>query len=92
MKNLIEDLMRPSDFDVHKLVEELQGTCQDIPSFLPEGMSYDDLTKEDLQHIDNELFECQQCGWWCEMSEHHESTSGENGKCDDCFGEGNEEE
>jgi len=75
--------MRPEDFDVQQLVKDLQGTCNDIPDYLPEGMDEYDLTDEDHEFIDQEIFHCTVCGWWYEISE-------ESGKdeseliCQDC--------
>lgn len=64
--------MRPSDFDIQKLIESLQGTCSTIEEHLPEGMEWVDLTKEDHEAIDAEIFLCEQCGWWCERNEESE--------------------
>lgn len=65
--------MRPQDFDPQKIVDTLQGQCMEslqsaIEHHYPE-MSEDDLTLDDHYFIDNEIFECSQCGWWCEISE-----------------------
>ena len=57
--------MRPDDFDANKLGEELEGTCESIFEMLPEGMNEDDLTQDDLEIIDNLVFQCTACGWWC---------------------------
>jgi hypothetical protein len=75
--------MRPSNFNAEELCEALQGTCTQISEHLPEGMEEDDLTADDHQVIDNRIFLCAQCGWWCEECEEHE----EDGEqiCDDCF-------
>ena len=75
--------MRPENFSVEQLISELQGTCKTIQEFLPEGMEEDDLTEEDLQEIDNEVFLCSVCGWWYEICE--ESGSDESELiCNDC--------
>lgn len=77
--------MRPKDFDVSKLIEDLQGTCSSIEDHLPEGMQWEDLTSGDHLNIDYEIFLCADCGWWCEVVEMREDTSGEN-VCEDCSG------
>ena len=75
--------MRSENFDVHKLVEELQGTCHSISDFLPDEMNEMDLTTEDHEHIDNEIFLCETCGWWYEVCE-----SGDcEGNCENCIDE-----
>jgi len=75
--------MRPEDFDVQKVIDHLQGTCTEtltntIEMFYPD-MKEDDLTEEDHNDIDNQIFNCENCGWWCEA---HEQS--ENGYCEDC--------
>lgn len=81
--------MRPENFDVEELVQDLTGTCQTIQHFLPEGMEESDLTEQDHEHIDSEIFNCHVCGWWCEQGESREQ-DGED-VCADCF-EGEEED
>lgn len=72
--------MRPKDFSINDLITDLNGTCNSIDYYLPDGMSYDDLTDEDFQAIDDELFEFDLCGWWCENSEMAE----DDRSCEDC--------
>lgn len=79
--------MRPADFDVQELIDSLQGTCQSIVDFLPEGMDDNDLTSEDHDEIDNQIFLCNQCGWWCESCEQND-----NGSCNDCEPEDEDDE
>lgn len=78
--------MRPEDFNMLKITETLQGTCDDFDStlehFYPE-MTKDDLTKDDYDEMDNEIFLCDICGWWYEVSERTENESGED-CCEDC--------
>lgn len=77
-------MSRPADFNPHKLAEALQGTCTTIDEHLPEGMDFIDLTSSDHDIIANEVFHCEQCGWWCEQSEAHEN--GDDGDiCTDCY-------
>ena len=75
--------MKPIDFDIEQLIQDLQGTCKSIPEFLPEGMDEEDLTEEDVAHIANEIFLCATCGWWCEICQNVESDDGEL-HCSDC--------
>lgn len=85
---------RPEDFDPQKIVDCLQGTIGTIQEALdhyyPE-MDEDELTTDDHQVLDNEIFECTECGWWCEVSQSTESADGEN-VCDECNPEDEEEE
>lgn len=75
--------MRPQDFDVHELIESLQGTCTTIEEHLPEGMEWEDLTDEDHTQIDLEIFRCEECGWWHEISDMAEDENDEH-FCKDC--------
>jgi len=83
--------MRPQDFDINKFVEDLQGTCQTLNDTLPEGMTDMDLTKEDHEYIDNEIFLCDQCGWWFEVCEATENDD-YSGWCESCTPDPDEEE
>lgn len=78
--------MRPADFNIDEVIKALQGTCTTIDDHLPEGMDWNDLTSEDHEAIDNEIFLCAECGWWCELCEQAEDTDDEP-KCTDCAGE-----
>lgn len=73
--------MKTENFDIHELIISLQGTCTMVDENLPEGMTVLDLTDEDYATIDNEIFLCDECGWWCENSEQN---SEGNGLCNDC--------
>lgn len=53
--------MRPADFDIHRLIHDLQGTCTTIEDHLPEGMNWEDLIDDDHNTIDNEIFLCSEC-------------------------------
>ena len=87
--------MRHPEFDVQKVIDHLQGTCMNtVASALSELyddiMFEEDLTDEDLAAIDNELFNCTACGWWCETSEQSLNTSEQ--MCLDCVDEEEDEE
>lgn len=55
-----------------------------------EGMFEEDLTEEDHNSIDNEIFRCDQCDWWFEDSDHYYNDNEEYYEdiCTDC-GESN---
>lgn len=64
--------MRAENFKVEELIESLKGTCQSISqilSLIHEEMFEEDLSYEDLEAIDSEIFCCETCGWWWEISE-----------------------
>jgi len=53
-------------------IEDLKGTCNHL--------DLDDFTVVELQLLDEEIFECEQCGWWCELNEMSEDAM----VCTDC--------
>ena len=77
--------MKPADFDVQKVIDYLQGTCNSIDSAVNElypDMNFEDLSGSDFNCIDNQIFECQTCNWWCEMSELAQDQ--DENICEDC--------
>lgn len=69
--------------NINTLVEELQGSCGTLQGACEtQGFDYDDLTADDCLQIDNEIFECTTCGWWCEVCEMSEDQDGQ--VCVDC--------
>lgn len=71
--------------EIDEIIETLQGTCmslnEGIQTILGEEAEFDDLTDEELEHIDSEIFLCESCGWWCELSEMSDE---DEGNCQDC--------
>lgn len=65
------------------IAEKLQGTPQSLANVLfHEGMSLGLENNVDFcAEIDQLVFECSECGWWCERSEESEH---EEGVCTDC--------
>lgn len=81
---------RPENFDVDKVIEYLQGTCETlqdgVETFYPD-MDEDDLTQEDHRKISNEIFFCEQCGWWYEVCEMADNSVVDDTICLDCWDE-----
>jgi len=48
----------------------------------PEWM--EDLTIEESQQMDDIVFSCEGCGWWCDASECNED---DGWFCDECMGD-----
>lgn len=80
-------MARDKNFDYTKITAILEGTATEtIESALEykyPDMDEDDLTTDDLSNIDNEVFNCSKCGWWCEISEESGDEDGEL-TCTDC--------
>jgi C4-type Zn-finger protein len=78
-----------SNYDTHMAdladhaAEQLQGTCQSLASLNLEDA-------EDNQtfcnRLDELVFCCEQCGWWCEQSE-MANRKDEEWICTDCTGD-----
>jgi hypothetical protein len=63
-----------------ELIEYLIGTCQS----LDEGMSTLEIEDEeliDLEMIDDQMFRCEECSWWCEAGTWSEW---QDGVCNEC--------
>jgi len=55
---------------VDELIENTVGTCFSLEEHLEYfDMELDDLSMEELGYIDDSIFVCDCCGWWCELSE-----------------------
>ncbi|BAV39236.1 hypothetical protein BPT24_111 [Tenacibaculum phage pT24] len=65
------------------LVDELQGTCKSLDEACEtQHIDCFELNIDELGKIDNEIFNCAECGWWCEISEQAED--GDDSVCVDC--------
>lgn len=53
------------------LIEGLQGTCmsldEGIGMYLGEDYCSNDLTVDEFEHLQGEIFLCDICGWWYEI-------------------------
>ena len=58
--------------NIKGLIESLEGTC--LKTIESEKVDFgwkedEKLTSEEYEEIDNEIFECQVCGWWYDVCE-----------------------
>ena len=58
--------------ELQQKIDELNGTCDYV--------DLDEWSSEDLQVLDEQIFQCDTCGWWCEVGEESEEPS----ICNDC--------
>ena len=72
-----------------KLADNLQGTCKSIDDGLRDiDREDDELTIDEHRELDGLVFECAECGWWCEAGEANENPDGSGEDlCDDCKGD-----
>lgn len=61
---------------IQERIEELRGTCDSFDDI-------DDFSQAELEELDGEIFCCDTCGWWCEISE-AEANDGGQDICGDC--------
>jgi hypothetical protein len=66
------------------IIYDLTGSCNSLAQILER---HDAIELEDnlafLTHLDSEIFLCDICGWWCEISE---AVDVEHGiVCDQCY-------
>ena len=75
--------------DITALIEYLQGSCKSlqegIRAISDEEFTEDDLTSADYEEIDNEIFECIECGWWHEVGDMSEDA--DENICIECYEE-----
>ena len=56
--------------EISTLYNDLVGTCDDIDKHLEQfEATLEDLSPDTLSEIDQLMFCCDNCGWWCEASE-----------------------
>lgn len=71
-----------------RIIEYLQGSCETLDNAIKtitenDELDEDCLTEEQLEEIDDHIFNCTTCGWWYEVGECSESDDGEM-VCLDC--------
>lgn len=55
---------------LNQLIENLKGTTSSIDQEASKlGFEEDDLTMEQFEYIDSEIFLCEECGWWCSIGD-----------------------
>lgn len=51
--------------NICKKIEYLKGTTN--------SLGLDEFSTAELMVLDEEIFECEQCGWWCDKDEESEN-------------------
>lgn len=65
-----------------EVVEQLRGTCLDLNTVLSDEEQNDD---QMLSAVDDALFCCSRCSWWCDWDELKEGLEGDDEPvCEDC--------
>ena len=70
--------------EYQQIIDDLKGTCLGLEAHL-ESLGRVELmdTASFTAQLDDQIFECAECGWWCEQSEATAIETGED-LCLDC--------
>lgn len=79
-----------TDGQMDTLVNELMGTAGPLSDAVESlfDLSEDELTLADHMELDLGVFLCDECGWWCDVSEQNEAPDEVTQLCDDCNEDG----
>jgi hypothetical protein len=77
--------MELTSSQIDDLIQDLQGTTKSLDTATEElfGVSAFDLHIEVLSEIDNHIFQCDGCGWWCDLGEQSHEVE-DDMVCEDC--------
>lgn len=76
---------------LENVISELCGTCKSIDFVLEDnGVDFNSLDEEISfkRYVDDKIFCCESCLWWCEISEM--SPNEDSQECYDCYSEEDE--
>ncbi len=69
---------------IRTVIEELCGTCDSLYA-VADRVGIDPMDTALCDAIDAEIFQCAECGWWCEMREEVSAFAGlDEWTCRDC--------
>jgi len=82
------------DAKMDELVEHLQGSCESLEDGLRKVLDDDDadmesMTHDDCLYLDDRIFNCEICGWWCEVGDTSPDQPDDDDRliCTQCGGE-----
>lgn len=74
-------------YDINRLCDYLEGTCKSLNEACSDlDIDVDDLTTEQLEGLDGQVFCCATCGWWSEVADMGQCADGEL-TCRECENE-----
>ena len=76
---------RINDAEMEELIEYLQGSCNTLDDGLEALFNGEvaELSEEGHAILDERIFNCTECGWWCAQEE-NAAEEGEEWICKDC--------
>lgn len=70
--------------DIQSLIDKLRGTTHSL-EIVAESMGLGELSIAECGEVDQEIFTCNICGWWCDQSEEASEEYGlDEWTCLDC--------
>lgn len=72
---------------VTAIVERLQGTALSLNEAFFYALDIEnvhDVHPDSLAEIELLVFQCTQCGWWCDVNEANQSCPADDIVCDEC--------
>lgn len=79
--------MRHPNFNVVELIQSAIGSSDSIDSLVedryPDMDWMCDMTEDELKYFDSRIFNCQQCGYWCDQRDRDQGNEIE-WTCNDC--------
>ena len=61
----------------HCIIDELQGTCKTIEEICDYyEVDPDEFLDKFASELDEQIFNCDRCGWWCEVGDYGNSEDG----------------
>lgn len=67
---------------MNELIEYLLGSCKSLQTGM-DACGIDELTSKEEEYLDSEIFLCDSCGWWEEVSERNDLNG--DALCNDCL-------
>jgi formylmethanofuran dehydrogenase subunit E len=76
--------VRLNDSQIEELIQHLNGSSLTLDNACQQlfDCGEDNLTVEQLEEIDQQIFQCETCGWWFERGEQAEAEGDFN--CEQC--------
>lgn len=74
---------------LQELIDDLTGSCKSIAECMPTDLDESHLSQADHDEIDQQIFQCEECDWWFELSDEAEELKpgADQRLCKSCGGE-----
>lgn len=74
-----------TDIDLDELINSLRGSSDSLDNALNRlfDKEFDSMSIDDSLYLDSQIFQCETCGWWCDICEMSENEN-DDWICEDC--------